>query len=440
MCFLPFFVEVSNGINPDKNQPIRCLRLIRFLKLDCVWKSCRLVMRVFYYNAEILACTLFVCWIMLLACSIALYYTRPPVEMDPRDNFTSILNCLYLSILMLSGQGEPYGVMPWYTRIVISFTALFGLMQFMIPASMLTWGFEQEAEYNIKQKNEREKKAAQRCKDAIGQAQKEEVHLSSSSSDEEDRQNEWNGYLDQLDIGGDDEEEDEAQEGGDAQPSLESPGQSIGMQSFGLRQMIEKKDVSTTLNKTELKRAKAIFARLDDDGDGFLHWKMLRRLVKTDDQAQNLHETLRGFKDITGDEDDNICMQEFLAWLSYVKTNNKRYGDKVFLRILNHMEHAVFGSGKPEEQQQQQQQGPMQRRRQRARGAGQTELSAAEIHRRADFVHSQKEVQQLAESEGPAGQLMNIAFGFNSLEKDNKQLEDKVKAMQKELAELNEGK
>merc|ERR1719482_1814021 len=97
---------------------------------------------------------------MLLGCSIGLYYLRPAY--DPKDDFSSILACMYLAILMLTGQGEPDGVMPWYTRIIVSVTALFAIAQFAIPASMLTWGFENEAERNIGRKFKKEKEFAQR--------------------------------------------------------------------------------------------------------------------------------------------------------------------------------------------------------------------------------------------------------------------------------------
>merc|ERR1719171_2858745 len=120
---------------------------------------------------------------MLLACSIMLFYTKPPLEMDHIDNFSSVLACMYLAILMLTGQGEPNGQLPWYTRLVVCFTALFAIAQFAIPASMLTWGFEQEAEHNIVVKHEKEEKMVDRAMaeaDAIG-------CMSSSSSGESDR-------------------------------------------------------------------------------------------------------------------------------------------------------------------------------------------------------------------------------------------------------------
>merc|ERR1719335_821196 len=127
----------------------------------------------------------------MLVCSVILYYLRPAY--DPFDDFKSILACSYLSILMLTGQGIPNGTMPWYTRIIVSVTALFAIAQFAIPASMFTWGFEQEAEHNIIKKFSREQKSAK--KELAGDL---EAIVSSSSSDESDRASEWDGYLEQL--------------------------------------------------------------------------------------------------------------------------------------------------------------------------------------------------------------------------------------------------
>ena len=47
---------------------------------------------------------------------------------------------------MLTGQGGPDGDLPWYTKAVVILTGLFSIGMFAIPASMLTWGFEAEAE------------------------------------------------------------------------------------------------------------------------------------------------------------------------------------------------------------------------------------------------------------------------------------------------------
>eukprot|EP01052_Picozoa_sp_SAG31_P006311 SAG31_NODE_288_length_18400_cov_55.018851_14_plen_63_part_00 len=53
---------------------------------------------------------------------------------------------------MLTGQGQPDGELPWYTKVIIVATAMFSIALFAIPAGMLTWGFEAEAERLFRKK------------------------------------------------------------------------------------------------------------------------------------------------------------------------------------------------------------------------------------------------------------------------------------------------
>jgi hypothetical protein len=106
------------------------------------------VYRVIYYNRQILYVALLVCCFLVLLTAVLLYYLRPPPSDDDPDNaasFASIPATLYLSTLMLTGQGGPEGDLPWYTKCVILLTSVFSVAMFAIPASMLTWGFEAEA-------------------------------------------------------------------------------------------------------------------------------------------------------------------------------------------------------------------------------------------------------------------------------------------------------
>jgi hypothetical protein len=64
---------------------------------------------------------------------------------------------MYLSTMMLTGQGGPDGDLPWYTSGVVLLTGVFSIGMFAIPASMLTWGFEAEAERYAKRAYLREK-------------------------------------------------------------------------------------------------------------------------------------------------------------------------------------------------------------------------------------------------------------------------------------------
>ena len=105
-----------------------------------------------------------------------LYYLRPK-DRDNQydqsgDHFDSILSTLYLSTLMLTGQGGPEGAMPWYTKLVVLMTSVFSVVMFAVPASMLTWGFEAEAARMAKRARRQQREMQQ---------QQQRNHLSSQS-------------------------------------------------------------------------------------------------------------------------------------------------------------------------------------------------------------------------------------------------------------------
>lgn len=309
VSFLPVFIMWWFGLNfgSPAFELERTLRLVRLLKLPFTWESFRLVGRVFYFNIRILISSFVVCFVMLLTCSIVLYYTRPPV--DPKANFSSILNCFYLSVLILTGQGIPDGVMPWYTSVVISITAIFAIAQFAIPASMLTWGFEQEAERNIKKNHDHEKKIASKL------LKGKQIPESSSSSDASDRESEWEGYLEQ--VAGSDSESDsnKSKKSGD---KVDKPVENVREHA---------------LTPEEKVRAERIFSKLDKDGDGLCRWEQIRAITDSEVEAKALLKQLRTFA-----VGDDVTMHDFIVWLSDVKTSYINYGDKVFLRLLNKME------------------------------------------------------------------------------------------------------
>jgi voltage-gated potassium channel len=146
----PFFVGRVTGVsNLPKLTSLRVVRLVRILRNSAVVRALDTVYRVIYYNAAILQVALLVCSILVLTTACMLYYLRPrsnsssEVYLDELDEFHSIPATLYLSTLMLTGQGGPdANDLPWYTRAVVLLTAVFSVAMFAIPASMLTWGFE----------------------------------------------------------------------------------------------------------------------------------------------------------------------------------------------------------------------------------------------------------------------------------------------------------
>lgn len=103
-----------------------------------------------YFNREILYVAGLLGMYLVVVTSILMYYLRPRGKdvdlVDDITDFESIAKTMVLSTLMLTGQGGPSGDLPWYTQCVVLLTGVFSVAMFAIPASMLTWGFEAEAE------------------------------------------------------------------------------------------------------------------------------------------------------------------------------------------------------------------------------------------------------------------------------------------------------
>lgn len=145
---LPFFLELPTGFSLPTLTWLRFFRLARILKAKSYVRSLETVWRVIYYNREILYVALNMCFLLVLITAVLMYYLRPkPLHHNVEDNdFSSLLATMYLSTMMLTGQGQPEGELPWYTKLVVLLTGFFSVAMFAIPASMLTWGFEAEAE------------------------------------------------------------------------------------------------------------------------------------------------------------------------------------------------------------------------------------------------------------------------------------------------------
>jgi len=134
---LPFFLELPTGLQLPNLTYLRFFRLFRILKTEGSIRALDAVYRVIYYNREILYVALLICLLLILLTAVLLYYLRPSNPDDSQD-FQSILATLYLSTLMLTGQGGPSGELPWYTKLIVLLTSVFSVAMFAIPASMLT--------------------------------------------------------------------------------------------------------------------------------------------------------------------------------------------------------------------------------------------------------------------------------------------------------------
>jgi hypothetical protein len=118
---------------------------MRILRTEPLGKAMDSLQRVLFYNREILYVAVVMAAGLIMFTAVLMYYLRPQ-EMDNEENEWSISTTIYYSTLMLTGQGGPDGKLPWYTQVVVLMTGLFSIGMFAIPASMLTWGFEAEAQ------------------------------------------------------------------------------------------------------------------------------------------------------------------------------------------------------------------------------------------------------------------------------------------------------
>ena len=133
----PFFIEAILGYNMPTLTWLRLLRIFRILKTEKAARALSSIYRVLWYNGEILSVGVLVGMLLNFFTALLLYYLRPSDD-DDDGQFESMLATLYLSLLMLCGQGEPEGDLPWYTEVVVSLTACFSIAFFAIPASMLS--------------------------------------------------------------------------------------------------------------------------------------------------------------------------------------------------------------------------------------------------------------------------------------------------------------
>ncbi|CAE7264767.1 ICME [Symbiodinium necroappetens] len=298
VSFLPWFVEQVVPYELPNLQCIRVIRLFRLFKSNSVMSSVDVIARVLYFNSEILCVAFMIDAILILFTSTVLYYMAPPPDTPGvEDDFESIPATMYLSVMMLTGQGQPSGQLPWYTKAIVVATAVLATAQFAIPASMLTWGFEQEAERRLQRNHELQLK--QRDKILQGDsAWNNTVEISSSSTSESEVGHEWAEY-EAVVVGSDSEEE-----GGEISGS------------------------SSALSASEAARIAKIFSTLDADENGTLVTAELCQLSGGRVDGQNLADVL------DADGDGKTTSTEFLEWLANIKSKNVH----VFNLVLSDLE------------------------------------------------------------------------------------------------------
>ena len=103
----PFFVELAIGYELPNTTVLRVLRIFRILKTEKATRALSSIYRVLWYNAEILSVGVLLAMLLIFITAMLLYYLRP--QDGQSAEFESLPATLYLSLLMLCGQGEPEG-------------------------------------------------------------------------------------------------------------------------------------------------------------------------------------------------------------------------------------------------------------------------------------------------------------------------------------------
>lgn len=203
LATFPFFVEFVVGFGLPRLTYLRFFRLLRILRTTSFSKAADSCVRVIYYNREILHVAFVLCVYLVLFTAVLLYYLRPK---HGHGEFKSIGSTMYMSTLMLTGQGGPEGDLPWYTKAIVLMTGVFSIGMFAIPASMLTWGFEAEAQRvaaKARRRRKHHKNANYDYSSTSSSSLDEDSESDVSTSDEE--------YL--KIIAGDDEDDDDLLQG-----------------------------------------------------------------------------------------------------------------------------------------------------------------------------------------------------------------------------------
>ncbi|CAK9050211.1 unnamed protein product [Durusdinium trenchii] len=292
VSFMPWFIERIFSTEMPNLQFLRVIRLFRLFKSNSVMASVDVIARVLYFNREILCVAFMIDLILILLMSTVLYYMAPPPDTPGlEDDFESIPATMYLSVMMLTGQGQPGGQLPWYTKVIVVVTAVLATAQFAIPASMLTWGFEQEAERRLHKNHQAQIKQKERI--LKGDTQWDVVDVSSSSTSESDVGHEWAEY-EAVVVGSDSESEED---------NVESAAH------------------MTALSASEAARIAKVFSVLDADDSGMLQTSEICRIVgghggQSQIDGRNLSEVL------DGDNDGRTSSEEFLQWLTGIKAKN----------------------------------------------------------------------------------------------------------------------
>eukprot|EP00931_Biecheleriopsis_adriatica_P000848 TRINITY_DN100975_c0_g1_i1.p1 TRINITY_DN100975_c0_g1~~TRINITY_DN100975_c0_g1_i1.p1 ORF type:complete len:490 (+),score=79.17 TRINITY_DN100975_c0_g1_i1:58-1527(+) len=187
LSILPYFIDTLalDNVLPSFTW-VRIFRVFLLFRTSRYARAMNTVTRVLWVNSEILGVSLFLVAFMLLFTSSLLWTTASPEEREA-NGITDIISAMYLAVLMLTGQGTPEGDLPAISKFVVMITAFLSVPFFAVPAAMVTWGFEGEAERLAQQQRKHY------AREQLYGADYEDVVCSSESEDEG---NDLEDYLD----------------------------------------------------------------------------------------------------------------------------------------------------------------------------------------------------------------------------------------------------
>jgi len=159
----PYWITLSLRKQSAIVAAVRICRLARLFKVEKYTHGITIMLSVVKNNREVLLTTLFLCSLVFMVTSTALYYAEKD---NPSGGFNSIPATLYICTLMLTGQGVPdTSVLTAGGQWVVAITCVFSIAVFAVPAGILGWGFESVGERFIDRRKEAKKKRRKKKKE-----------------------------------------------------------------------------------------------------------------------------------------------------------------------------------------------------------------------------------------------------------------------------------
>ena len=132
----PWWIEKLGRFEMPTTTPVRIFRVLRILNSREFMGAVKVLARVLYFNKEVMSVAGMIGFLLLLITSTLLYIVNQPgteggdgggADDDfaaTEAQFSSVPAAMYLSILMLTGQGEPDGELTTATKVLCVVTAV----------------------------------------------------------------------------------------------------------------------------------------------------------------------------------------------------------------------------------------------------------------------------------------------------------------------------